>query len=98
MDSGVEAAVSAAEAAVVGADMEAGADKAETGGEVAVSMGQGGEAMPEKDSERCDPSRSKGHEKKEGNKSQLITGPTQCQHQQQKSLISFGISTFSLLS
>lgn len=50
--------MSGAGAAVAGADMEAGADTVEAGGEEADSTGQGGEAIPEKDSERCDPSRS----------------------------------------
>lgn len=51
---------------MAGADIEAGADTVETGGEEADRTGQGGEAIPEKDSERCDPSRSGGMESKRG--------------------------------
>ena len=57
--------MSGAGAAAAGADIEAGADTVETGGEEADGTGQGGEAIQGKDSERCDPSRSGGKERKE---------------------------------
>lgn len=62
--------MSGAGAAAAGADIEAGADTVETGGEEADGTGQGGEAIQGKDSERCDPSRSGGKERK-GKRRQL---------------------------
>lgn len=53
-----EAVVSGAGAAVAGLDMEAGAETVETGGEEADRVGQGGEAIPAKDSDLWDPSPS----------------------------------------
>lgn len=53
-----EAVVSGAGAAVAGADMEAGAETVETGGEEADRVGQGGEAIPVKESNLWRPSPS----------------------------------------
>lgn len=53
-----EAAVLGARAVSVEGAMEAGAETVETGGEVAERVGQGGEAIPVKDSRPWDPSPS----------------------------------------